>query len=270
MTSPLRFLAALLLCAVAAVAQVRDEREATVGMRANIDQLVLEGSELIVAPKTNESPIRLRILKTWPHGDHLRYDLEWQGLEEGNHNLADYLVRKDGSSTDGLQAVKVKVRSVLPGDMFEPSEIDPAEGDRLDGYSSLQVAVTVIWVVGLLAILFVGRKRKATVTKAPPKPTLADRLRPLVETVTSGNAEEHQKAELERLLVAFWRARLDLGDMKVADAVMAIRRDEQAGALLRHIEAWLHAPEPPQDVDLGKLLDPYRSVTADQFQPEAS
>jgi hypothetical protein len=269
MTSPLRFLAALLLCAVAAVAQVRDQREATVGMRAYVEQVVLEGSELVAAPTTIQAPVLVRILRTFAHGDHLRYDLEWVGFEEGTYDLTDYLVRKDGSSTDGLPDVEVEVVSVLPGDMFEPSEIDPEQGQRLGGYSALQVVVTVIWVAGLLAILFFGRKRKVRVEAAPPKPTLADRLRPLVERVTSGDAEEAQKAELERLLVAFWRARLDLGDLKVADAVMAIRRDDEAGKLLRHIETWLHAPEPPKDVDLGKLLEPYRSVTADQFQPEA-
>ena len=95
------------------------------------------------------------------------------------------------------------------------------------------------------------------------------RLRPLVERVGRGDAEEREKAELERLLVAFWRARLDLGDMKVADAVMAIRADDRAGALLRHVEEWLHAPNPPDGVDVGELLAPYRSVTADQLQPEA-
>ena len=71
------------------------------------------------------------------------------------------------------------------------------------------------------------------------------------------------------MLVAFWRARLGLGDMKVAEAVMAIRADEEAGALLRHVEAWLHAPSPPDGVDVGALLAPYRSITADQLRPEA-
>lgn len=270
MTSTLRILSALLLCVAAVTAQVRDERQASVGMRAYVEQIVLEGSELIAKPTSIQAPVLVRVLRTFQHGEHLRYDLEWVGFEEGAFDLTDYLVRKDGSSTDGLPDVKVEVVSVLPGDMFEPSEIDPARGERLDGYSALQVFVTVIWIIGLVAILFIGRKRKAQVVAAAPKPTLADRLRPLVEHVTKGDAEEAQKAELERLLVAFWRARLDLGDIKVADAVMAIRRDDKAGELLRHIEAWLHAPQPPKDVDLGKLLEPYRSVTADQFQPEAS
>lgn len=261
--------AAAFAAASCAVAQVRDQRAATVGMRAYVDQVVLEGSELVAAPTTSKAPVIVRVLATWPHGEHLRYDLEWAGFEEGRHDLTDYLVRKDGSSTDGLAALQVEVTSVLPGDMFEPSELAPERGAFLGGYTQLQVAAVVAWVLGLAAILFVGRKRRPPAPAPTAPPTLADRLRPLVERVSSGDAAEHEKAELERLIVAFWRSRLDLGDMKVADAVMAIRADEQAGALLRHVEAWLHAPTSPRDVDVGALLAPYRRLTADQFRPEA-
>lgn len=265
----LRALALWLSAASCALAQARDQREATVGMRAYVEQVVLEGGELVPAPTTSKAPVIVRVLATWPHGEHLRYDLEWTGFEEGEFDLTDSLVRKDGSSTEDLDPLLVEVTSVLPGDMFEPSELAPERGQWLGGYTRLQVAAGVAWALGLVAILFVGRRRKQAAPPPKAPPTLADRLRPLVERVSGGDADEHQKAELERLLVAFWRARLDLGDMKVADAVMAIRADEQAGALLRHVEAWLHAPTPPADVDVGALLAPYRAVTADQFRPEA-
>ncbi len=269
MSSLAKLLLATALCVTAASAQTRDQREATVGMRAHVDQVVLEGTELVVAPTTTKAPVLVRILATWPHGEHLRYDLEWVGFEEGTFDLTDYLVRKDGSSAEGLKPVEVKVSSVLPGDMFEPSELEPTQGERLGGYSTLQVAFGAAWLAGLLAILFVGRKRAEQPAAQPAPPTLADRLRPLVEQVASGAAAQAQKAELERLLVAFWRARLGLEGAKAADAVMAIRRDAEAGALLRQVEAWLHAPTPPADVDLATLLAPYRSVTAAQFQQEA-
>lgn len=261
--------AAALLVAVAA-AQARDEREASVGMRAYVEQVVLPGSELVARPSTFEAPLVLRVLKTWPHGEHLRYDLEWVGLEPGKYDLVDYLVRKDGSATDALPSVEVEVTSVLPGDEFEPSEVDPEQPRRLHGYSTLQVVAGALWVVGLLLILFVGRRRRPRAAAAAPKPTLADRLRPLVEQVAAGDADDARKAELERLLVAFWRARLDLGGLKAGDAIMAIRRHEQAGALLRQVEAWLHMPAPPKTFDVKALLEPYRAVTADGFAPLAA
>jgi len=268
MSAVFRVLASISVCVGVAAAQVRDVREATVGMRAHIDQLVLEGAELVAAPTTTKAPVLVRVVKTWPHGEHLRYDLEWVDFEEGAFDLTDYLVRKDGSSTDELPEVEVEVVSVLPGDMFEPSELEPEQGPRLGGYSTQQILVGVLWALGLVAILFVGRKPKPKFLPPKPKPTLADRLAPLVRRVIDGDAGEQENAELERLLVAFWRARLDLGDVKVADAVMAIRADDTAGALLRHVEGWLHAPTPPEGVDIVALLEPYRGVTADQFRPE--
>lgn len=253
--------------AATAAAQSRDEREASVGMRARVEQVMLPGSELVAKPSSFEAPLVLRVLKTWPHGEHLRYDLEWVGMEPGSYDLVDYLVRKDGSSTEGLPSVQVEVVSVLPGDAVEPSEVDPEAPERLDGYTTTQIVVAVLWGVGLVLILFVGRKRKPRAAAAAPPPTLADRLRPLVEEVARGDADDARKAELERLLVAFWRARLDLGDAKAGDAIMAIRRHDEAGALLRQVEGWLHMPTPPTTIDVKALLEPYRAVTADSFAP---
>ena len=250
-------------------AQSRDQREATVGMRAYVEQLVLEGPELVPAPGTTKSPLVVRVIKTWPHGQHLRYDLEWVGFEEGSFDLTKFLVRKDGTSMDQLPAVEVRVLSVLPPGDFEPSDIEPSESRRLDGYSALQALMGALWGAGLLAILFVGRKWQKKPPPAPPQPTLADRLRPLVEEVAGGHADDARKAELERLLVAFWRVRLGLEDARAVDAIMAIRQHEEAGRLLRQVEAWLHAPEPPRELDIAGLLAPYRDVTADSLTVES-
>lgn len=260
-------LASLVFCATNLFAQASaaSQREATVGMRAKIMQLVLEGTELVPAPSTSESLVVVRVLATWPHGAHLRYDLEWVGYEEGTYDLTKFLVRKDGSAMDKLAPIEVQVRSVLPGDAFEPSELQLEPSARLDGYTTTQVVTGVFWGLGLLAILFVGRKWKKKALPAPAKPTLADRLRPLVEEVASGRADTAKKAELERLLVAFWRSRLDLDSVRAVDAIVTIRNHDEAGALLRQVEAWLHAPEPPATFDVAGLLRPYRAVTADSL-----
>ncbi|MBL8734500.1 MAG: hypothetical protein JNN13_19140 [Planctomycetes bacterium] len=257
-----------LLVTTALPAQSRDQRSAAVGMRAYVEQLVLPGSELEPAPGDMKSPVVVRVLKVWPHGNQLRYDLEWTGLEAGEYDLAKFLRRKDGAASDDLPKVAVVVTRTLPKQQMEPSEPAPSPAPRLDGYSRLQGIAGIAWAVGLLLILFVGRRRRrAAVAPPPPKPTLADRLRPLVEAVAGDRANSAAKAELERLLLAFWRARLDLQQQKAADAILTIKRHPEAGALLRQIEAWLHMPAPPARVDLSGLLAPYRTVTADDFAP---
>jgi len=261
---------AALVVVTPASAQARDQRQAVVGMRSYVEQVVLPGTELVPAPSTLKAPLVLRVLKTWPHGEHLRYDFEWVGLEPGRYDLTKFLVRKDGSPTTGLPEVVVEAASTLAVGVHEPSDLTPQAPQRLDGYSTMQIAAGVAWGVGLLAILFVGRTWRRRSAPPPPAPTLADRLRPLVEAVARGGADTGAKAELERLLVAFWRARLGLRDSKAADAIVAIKQHAEAGVLLRQVEAWLHMPTPPAQTDWQALLAPYRSVTAASFEPAAS
>ena len=106
----------------------------------------------------SESPVVVRVLATWQHGAHLRYDLEWAGFAPGKYDIAKFLVRKDGSSADNVAPIEVEVLSMLPFDAFEPSELELAPAARLDGYTTTQILLGVFWGVGLLAILFVGRK----------------------------------------------------------------------------------------------------------------
>jgi hypothetical protein len=245
-------------------AQARDERTAAVGMRARIDEIVIEGSEVIVAPADRKAPVVVRILATRPHGQHFRYDLEWSGLEPGRHDLGKRLARKDGSSTQ-VQSIPVEVTGRLGKGVIEATEIPPAPAERLDGYRNLQIAAAVAWTVGLLLILFVGRRWRRATAAAAVIPSLADRLRPLVEAAAAGRADDAAKAELERLLVAFWRAKLGLREAKADAAIRVIREHAEAGALLREVEAWLHRPVPPSSFDVGALLEPYRTVRAEDF-----
>ena len=258
-----------LLASSMLAAQARNERTASVGMRARIDEVVLPGTELAAAPSTTKSKVVVRVLAVRAHGDRFRYDLEWTGLEPGEYDLAKFLARVDGSPTDGLPALAVSVSGSPKKGVFEPSDPDPVAAERLGGYRLQQIAAGVVWLLGLVAILFVGRKWRHHAAAAAHKPTLADRLRPLVEAVAAGRADDAQKAELERLLVAFWRARLDLRNVTAASAIAAIRQHAEAGALLRQVEGWLHMPAPPASIDVRALLAPYRSVSAADFEPRA-
>jgi hypothetical protein len=62
-------------------------------------------------------------------------------------------------------------------------------------------------------------------------------------------------------LVAFWRKRLDLDSLPTNQAIQQIKQHPQAGPLLRQLEEWLHSPTPPPDLDLPRLLEPYRQIT---------
>jgi hypothetical protein len=119
-----------------------------------------------------------------------------------------------------------------------------------------------VWIAGLAALLFWGRKRRAARSeeaRARPR-TLAERLRPLVERAMRGELSSRERAELELGLVAHWRRRLQLDEERPDVALTRLREHPEAGPLLRSLEDWLHRPHPPEDVDVTALLAPYRDM----------
>jgi hypothetical protein len=260
----------LSLLAAPSRATAADQREATVGMPAKIDGLLLPGSELEAKPLDRKAPVVLRVLNTYPHGTlGFRYDLEWYGLEPGTFDLREALRRKDGSPTGDVPPIKVQVNPLLPPGQVVPNAVQPHGTPSLGGYQTLLIAGGVVWVVGLLAILLLGRrKRRAEADESKPL-TVADRLRPLVEKAMAGQLSLTEQAALERTLLAFWRTRLHLEHTRPVEAIGRLRAHPEAGALLNQLEAWLHRPAPANESDVATLLRPYRHAPANELS-EAS
>jgi predicted nucleic acid-binding protein len=245
----------------------------SVGMPARIEQLVLPGPELEVVPADPKSPIALRIVATWPHGDAFRYDLEYWGLEPGDYDLRTFLRRKNGAAdvATTLPPIPVTVKSILPAKLTKPHVPEAGEVPGLGGYRTLMIAVAVAWIAGLGAILFLGRRRRQRESAAIARPrTLAERLRPLVERACAGTLSRTERAQLELGLVAYWRRKLELDDRRAAEAIAVMRKHEQAGPLLLSLERWLHAPASPESVDVAALLEPYRDLPADALELAAA
>jgi hypothetical protein len=249
-------------------ARADDRRETTVGMPARIDQIVLPGSELEVKPLDDRKlPVVLRIVEVYPHGTDFRYDLVYYTLEPGTFDLKDFLRRKDGSSTTGLPALRVTARPLLPPGQIEPHAVESARTSGLGGYWLLVTVVGTLWVLGVAAILLVGRRRKRQTLAEAGKPvTLADYLRPLVEQALAGNLTHAQCAELERSLLAYWQKRLHLEDQDMAEAIIGMRRHAEAGPLLEQLEIWLHRPSTAAKVNVAALLEPYRKLPPDALE----
>jgi hypothetical protein len=240
--------------------------ESTVGVPARIDQLVLPGSELEVAAGGAQDEIVLRILATWPHGTAFRYDLEYWALEPGEHDLRAFLRRKDGSGTADLPPIPVVVRSLLPPGRIRPHAPDEGEVPAFGGYRALLAAAGVAWAAGLAWLLLARRERRRDETQSPARPpTLAERLRPLVERALQGQLSRGERAQLELGLVAHWRRRLGLDERRPEEALALLREHPQAGPLLNGLEDWLHRPDPAAEVDVAELLAPYRDLAPDSI-----
>ncbi len=243
----------------------------TVGMPARIDQLVLPGPELEARPiEDRRTPVVVRIVAAYPHGSAFRYDLVYYGLEPGRYDLKDYLRRKDGSPTKDLPAIPVAVEPVLPPGQIEPHPVTLERSPFLGGYRLVVLLAGIAWSVGLLAILLLGRRRRSGAPAFASRPvTLADRLRPLVNAAMAGNLSGGQHAELERLLIGYWRRRLKLEQVAPARFMAVLRDHNEAGPLLRQLEDWLHRPAGTAGpVDVAALLRPYQSIPADADKEE--
>ena len=258
-----RFALAVLLLISPVVALARESRECAVGMAGRIEQIVLPGPELVSVAADTSSKIVLRVLAVYPHGTAFRYDLEFVGLEPGNYDLKEFVVRKNGSpiAAADLPSMPVKIRSVLPPGQVLPHPLERGEAPRLGGYKTLGIVAGVVWVAGLVAILFYRRQRGPGAIARSTKPTtLADRLRPLVERAIAGTLPAAECASLELSLVTLWRRRLGLEDRDPAEALTILRAHAEAGPLLTGLETWLHRPPQQERADLLALLAPYRNL----------
>jgi hypothetical protein len=236
-------------------------------MQVRIEQLVLPGSELEARPlEDSRSPVVVRVVNSYRHGSDFRYELVYYGLEPGQFDLRDYLRRKDGGSTTDLPPLRVEVKAVLPPGQIEPHRPEQRPAPRLGGYRLLAVLAAIAWWLGLVAILMAGRRRGAATTMASARPvTLAQRLRPLVERAVEGGLNQTELAELERVLLAYWRRRLGIDNLRPAEAIVALRRHPEAGELLRALESWLHRPARDAATDVSRLLKPYENIPDQVF-----
>ena len=240
-----------------------EERSPTVGAAGSVEQIILPGTELVGKPITEGDPIVVRVLNVFPHGDSFRYDIRFHGMEPGKFNLVDWLERKDGSEKKNLPNVEVTIRSLLPPGQIEPNELETGWIPRMGGYRVLMVAAIVLWFFGLLALIFAKRKKPIVETVPEKEMTLADLLKLRIESASENRMDKSQYAELERMLTAFWRRRLNLESEPPHLALAKIKSDEKAGPLMRQLETWMHSPDSSKDVDLAALLEPFKSIPAD-------
>lgn len=251
------------------VAQEKTSKEnPTVGAPGDIYQIVLPGTELTAKPLVEGSPIVIRITDVFPHGDAFRYDIRFHGLEPGTFNLAKWLERKDGSATEDLPEIPVEIQSLLPAGQIQPNALESGWLPRLGGYRVVAIAAVALWLIGLLALIFGGRKSKSEEAAVEKPKSLAELLETRIQDAMDQKMETSQYAELERMLFAFWRKRMKLEGVSTSEAMTAIKQDKNSGPLMIQLEQWMHNPSASRDIDLAELVAPYRDMPVDtpEFQ----
>lgn len=225
-------------------------------------QITLSRGDYLPKPLDDRTPLILRIGRITPAADgRFVYDFHYIGFEPGPQRLADYLVNPDGSPAEEVGEMMLDVKSILPPDHDGSlNPYVPRPFPWFGGYRVLLAAFAAVWVLGLLAFAWFGRRRKQehSIEETPPPPSYAERMRPLVEAAAAGDLTATGQAELERLMTGYWREKLSLPDQRMADTLAALKRHDEAGELLLALERWLHSPGGASREEIGGLLEPYR------------
>ena len=234
----------------------------SVGVSARIDGLVLPGTELEVKPIDKDDEIVLRIVKSFVHGSAFRYDMVYYGLEPGEFNLKHYFQRIDGSETTDLPDIQVQILTLLEEGQVQPHSLTSHHAPFVGGYQLLLWLVAFAWIVGFVLLICWGRKKKQLGHAGENQPvSLAEQLRPLVESAVDGRLEQNERAKLEHLLLVYWQDRLDVRGLSPAKAIHRLKEDPVAGRLFVALENWLHNPDKTQSVEqVAPLLEPYRTA----------
>jgi hypothetical protein len=62
--------------------------------------------------------------------------------------------------------------------------------------------------------------------------------------------------------MGYWREKLNLPELRMAECLSRLKAHAEAGELLRALECWLHRPAGVTKEEISALLQPYRSITA--------
>jgi hypothetical protein len=246
-----------------ALADTNNAPSRTIGIEGGVS-LELPRADYRPRPLDDRTEMILRIDSITPTNGQYRYDFYYMGLEPGVYKLADYLIRPDGNRPDELAQIPLHVRSLLPED--HNGHLNPVKPNRfpfIGGYRVFLGVIGLVWAGGIAAFVISYRKKKVVATpvavEAPP--SLADLMRPLVEAAAAGKLSLDGQAQLERLLMGYWREKLDLPvDLRMAEAITRLKEHAQAGELLRALERWLHRPGGIDVAEVNALLEPYRTA----------
>jgi hypothetical protein len=239
------------------------ENPRVIGIEGDVS-IVLNRGDYQPKPLDDRTPLILRIEAITPGGDgRFNYDFHYIGFEPGSYDLGNYLILPDGSPAAEAGGVMIDVRSILPADhdgSLNPHFPQPFPW--FGGYRVMLGMLAIVWVLGLIGFYWFGRRKKPVIVvePAPPPPSYAERMRPLVEAAAAGTLAVSGQAELERLMTGYWRDKLALPDQRMADTLAALKRHQDAGALLLALERWLHRPEGASQSEIDRLLEPYRHL----------
>lgn len=232
-----------------------------IGIEGSV-KVTLARSDYQPKPMDDRTALILRLETVTPAANETYiYDFHYIGFEPGSYRLADYLIHPDGTLATEIGDTQVEVHSILPvdhGGVLNSQVSRPFPW--IGGYRMILGSLATLWLLGLLLFAWMYRRKKPIeeIDHTPPVASYAERMRPFVEAAAAGNLSPSGQAQLERLMTGYWREKLALPEQqRMADSLVVLMKDREAGPLLRALEHWLHRPGGASAVEVNTLLKPY-------------
>ena len=188
----------------------------------------------------------------------------------GEFDLREYLTSEEGIALDDLPPFKVCGQTRLTKDIETRIRAMEDVGVHFwHWYYETLAGLAVAWVLWLLGLILIGRrKRLRRQAPPPPEPSPADLMAGYFAALARGDLSVGDKARLEILLLRYWRERLCPQPERMAAACRQMQRDAGVGQAYQALEAWLH--DPAGAVGPAEILhhcDPSRPVRSRQAAP---
>ena len=255
----------LTVCVLAVVAAIffrKKKEDDSLNVPLGVEQAAIvtySGPTVAVKPYKWGVAVNVRIAKVSEQPGARIYDVRYIVNRAGTFDLKDYLTAEDGSRLDGLPSFKFngdpKLSKHLDARIQETEEISVDVGGH---YYATLAALSVVWIVWLLLLIFYGRPKPPPMLVETPEPSLAELLRALLAQLEAGTLDAEAKAKMEMLLLRRWRDELALTNAPMNTAHDAISRSEKTAEPLRQLQRWLHQPNTSvRRQDIAAVLAPY-------------
>jgi hypothetical protein len=215
----------------------------------------ISGPQLSAAQFTPGDALAVRIASVQPTPGGFRYDVRYMAFGPGTHDIGQALRRPDGTSPEARSEFSVSVAALIPEKYSGELYTTPSSAIDLHSNHALWMSLAWgAWGVLLLPLIWLTRKKRRRTARPVREPTVAERLRALLEQAARQNLTIAEQADLEQLLLAFWSQRLKLSPDRLSEAIAELRRHPQAGSQWDRVERWLHTRSPSTNGAAAKEL----------------
>jgi hypothetical protein len=228
--------------------------------------IAYSGPELTVAPYKFGVPVNVRIAEVIENDGIRTYDIRYMLNTGGEFNIIEYLTTKDGSSTEELPSFTVRGIESLSQQMDQRIETIEESGIQIwHYYYETMTAIIALWIACLFLLIFWKRDKPKAALEVESAPSFYELMGSFLDQIEKKTIDDKTKAEMEMLVIRWWRDQLGYSDLEMREVMRRLREDKNASTAFTRLQEWIHNPK--HSVNLEELLESLRPLSV---KPEST